>query len=66
MNDPTERPHGEHPVWGPCECDECAEWDAQSGVWWPADWISRLPERCRKLVNNLNSKENSDGIHYRP
>jgi hypothetical protein len=23
-----DRPHGEHPVWGPCDCDECQAWDA--------------------------------------
>jgi hypothetical protein len=25
---PIDRPHGEHPVWGPCDCDECQAWDA--------------------------------------
>ena len=25
---PIDRPHGEHPVFGPCDCDECQVWAA--------------------------------------
>ena len=44
MNDPTERPHTGCSPWGLCGCEECEEWDAQSGAWWPA----KKKETCKQ------------------